>query len=56
MPTISQLIRSGRKPLTPSFNAQQFLVEVAEGKRTAGDIPEPRSSRKQPRPKLLLQA
>ncbi len=48
--------RSGRKPLTPSFNAQQFLVEVAEGKRTADDIPEPRSSRKQPRPKLLLQA
>jgi len=47
--------QAGRKPVTPSFNAQQFLIEVAVGKRTAEDI-KPRSARKQPRPKLLLQA
>jgi polyphosphate kinase len=48
--------RAGRKPASPSFNAQQFLIDVAEGKRTDGDIPEPRSARKRLRPKLLLQA
>jgi polyphosphate kinase len=48
--------RPGGKPVTPSFNAQQFLIEVAEGKRTEKDIPEPRSARKRLRPKLLLQA
>ncbi|HKW65696.1 MAG TPA: polyphosphate kinase 1 [Terriglobales bacterium] len=48
--------RAGRKPLTPSFNAQQFLIEVAEGKRTKDEIPEPRSVRKQLRPKLMLEA
>ena len=48
--------RAGRKPLSPSFNAQQFLIEVAEGKRTKDEIPEPRSVRKQLRPKLMLQA
>jgi polyphosphate kinase len=48
--------RRGRKPITPSFNAQQFLMEVAEGKRTEHDIPEPRYTKKQLRPKLLLKA
>jgi len=48
--------RAGRKPVSPSFNAQQFLIEVAEGKRTEKDIPEPRSAKKKLRPKLLLQA
>jgi polyphosphate kinase len=48
--------RAGRKPLSPSFNAQQFLIEVAEGKRTEKDIPEPRSASKKLQPKLLLQA
>jgi polyphosphate kinase len=48
--------RAGRKPVSPMFNAQQFLIEVAEGKRTEKDIPEPRSGRKKSRPKLLLQA
>src|SRR5690348_1223822 len=47
---------AGRKPLSPSFNAQQFLIEVAEGKRTEKDIPEPRSASKKLQPKLLLQA
>src|SRR5579864_6261594 len=51
-----QSSRGGRKPLTPSFNAQQFLIEVAEGKRTKDEIPEPRSVRKQLRPKLMLEA
>lgn len=48
--------RARRKPVTPTFNAQQFLIEVAEGKRTVADIPVPRSSKKQSQPRLLLEA
>jgi polyphosphate kinase len=48
--------RTGRKPASPTFNSQQFLIEVAEGKRTEKEIPQPRPPRKQLGPKLLLQA
>jgi len=47
--------RGSRKPFVPSFNAQQFLIDVAEGKRTAEDIPAPRAATKS-RARLLLQA
>jgi polyphosphate kinase len=46
--------RAGSRPGIASFNAQQFLMEVAEGKRTEDDIPAPRSAKKQLRPRLFL--
>jgi polyphosphate kinase len=48
--------RSRRKPVPPTFSAQQFLVEVAEGKRTTDDIPAPGLSRRQMKPRIVLQA